>query len=95
MRIKEILQQKGMTAKELAEKLGMSATGLSLAMSDDGNTSLKRLRQIASILEVELRDLFDDTRLTETVNCPKCGAEIKVAVTHVKLSAIDAKELSK
>ena len=82
-----------MTAKELAELIGMTPTGLSLAMSDDGNPPLKRLRQIANALGVELRDLFDDTPLMETINCPKCGTEIKVAITRVQLNAIDEKEL--
>lgn len=94
MRIKEILQQKGMTCKELAELIGMTPTGLSLAMSEDGNPPLKRLRQIASVLGVELRDLFDDSPLMETINCPKCGAEIKVAITRVQLNAVSGKQLT-
>ncbi len=60
MRIKEILQQKGLTQKELAETLGMTPTGLSLAISEDGNPPLKRLRQIAEALNVSLSELFSD-----------------------------------
>lgn len=81
MRIKEILQQKGMTAKELAEKIGMTQTGLSLAMSEDGNPPLKRLKQIAEILEVPLRDLFDAETSGEVATCPHCGKPITIKTT--------------
>ncbi len=60
MRVKEILQQKGITQKELAEILGMTPTGLNLAISEDGNPPLKRLRQIADALGVSLGELFMD-----------------------------------
>lgn len=60
MRVKELLQQLGVTQKDLAEKLGMTQTGLSLAISDDGNPPLKRLRQIADALGVSVVDLFSD-----------------------------------
>lgn len=60
MRVKELLQQLGVTQKDLAEKLGMTQTGLSLAISDDGNPPLKRLRQIADALDVSIADLFSD-----------------------------------
>ena len=36
MRVKELLKEKGMTAKELAARLGMTETGLSIAISDKG-----------------------------------------------------------
>jgi len=58
MRVKEILKDKGMTAKELAGRLGMTETGLSIAISDKGNPPLKRLEEIAVALGVEVVDLF-------------------------------------
>lgn len=48
-----------MTAKELAARLGMTETGLSIAIGDNGNPPLKRLREIAAALNVEVADLFE------------------------------------
>lgn len=48
-----------MTAKELAARLGMTETGLSIAIGDNGNPPLKRLREIAAALGVEVADLFE------------------------------------
>ncbi len=52
MRIKELLREKGITAKELASMIGMTETGLSIAMGENGNQPLKRLEQIATALGV-------------------------------------------
>ena len=57
MRIKELLREKGITAKELASKIGMTETGLSIAMGDNGNPPLKRLEQIAAALGVPVTEL--------------------------------------
>ena len=77
MRVKELLKERGMAAKELAAKLGMTETGLSIAISDKGNPPLQRLQQIATALEVPITDLFD-TPSSDTVSCPYCGNKIKV-----------------
>lgn len=60
MRVKELLRERKMTAKELAEKLGMTANGFSIMMGRDGNPPLSKLRQIASILDVPVWQLFID-----------------------------------
>lgn len=55
-RIKEILKQKGMRMQELADLLGIHRTNLSTSLS--GNPTLSRLEEIASVLEVNVADLF-------------------------------------
>lgn len=77
MRIKEILKEKGMTAKELAVKLGMTETGLGIAISEKGNPPLRRLQEIALILEVPLVELFEKP-ISSCLRCPKCGAELEL-----------------
>lgn len=57
LQIKELLRQKGITAKELAEKIGISEGALSKSVS--GNPTLERLEQIASALCVPVSDLFE------------------------------------
>ena len=76
MRVKELLREKGMTAKELAARLGMTETGLSIAISDKGNPPLKRLEEIAVALGVSVPELFAP-QPTNTITCPHCGKPIK------------------
>ena len=66
-----------MTAKELAARLGMTETGLSIAIGDNGNPSLKRLQEIADILGVSVPELFAP-QPSNTITCPKCGTVLEV-----------------
>lgn len=77
MRVKELLKERGMTAKELAARLGMTETGLSIAIGDNGNPPLKRLREIADILGVEVPELFAP-QPTNAITCPKCGTVLEI-----------------
>ena len=52
LRIKVILKEKGITAKEFAKTLGMSEVGFGIAISEKGNPPLSRLQQIADALDV-------------------------------------------
>ena len=71
MRIKELLKSKGMTAKELAGKLGISEGALSQSIKEGANPNLQTLMKIASALEVSVSELG-------VIRCPNCGSEIKL-----------------
>lgn len=75
-RIKEICAQKGMTQKDLAEKVGITPVGL--AKSLKGNTTIATLEKIALALGVPLSALFEAPR-EGVVCCPKCGAELRLS----------------
>jgi transcriptional regulator with XRE-family HTH domain len=75
IRIKETLKQKGISQKELADKLGVSAALISRLM--DGNPTLKTLLEIAEVLDVRVSELIDEP-LVNFFNCPHCGGKIKV-----------------
>lgn len=86
MRIKEVIKQKGLTQKEVAEKLGMSLSGLVQIMT--GKPSLTTLEKIAAALDVEVWELLVSreevagTPATEgrgTV-CPYCGKSLSISV---------------
>lgn len=73
--VKELLKQKGMTAKDLAAKLNISEGALSKSLS--GNPTLERINQIANALGVSVSELFATSK-KGTITCPHCGKEIKL-----------------
>lgn len=77
IQVKELLRQRGMTAKDLAAKIGISEGALSKSLS--GNPTLERINEIASALGVEVSELFAPTNGNHgVINCPHCGKEIKL-----------------
>lgn len=60
-RLKTVLTELGMTQKELAQKLGVTEHTVSRFCTNDNQPSLKRLKQIAIILGVDIRDLLVPT----------------------------------
>ncbi len=75
LRIKELLKEKGLLHKELAEKLGVS--DIALRASLKGNPTIGTLEKIAAALDVSVPELFAP-QPTNTITCPYCGKHIKV-----------------
>lgn len=75
IQIKEILKRRGVTAKELAAKIGISEGALSKSLS--GNPTLERLEQIAAALGVEVAELFAAPK-EGAISCPHCGKPITI-----------------
>ena len=75
LQLKDLLRRKGMTAKELAVKIGISECALSKSLS--GNPTLERIEQIAAALGVSVPELFAP-QPTNTITCPKCGTVLEV-----------------
>lgn len=66
LRLKELLKEKEITGKELAEKIGISETGMSNIVKGQSLPRQEVLLQIAELLDVDIRDLFKSTKETET-----------------------------
>ena len=75
LRIKEVCTLKGITQKELAEKIG--TTEVTLSRATNGNTSLDMVEKIANALDVEVAELFAPSG-RNTIQCPKCGALLEI-----------------
>ena len=56
LRIKELLKEKGVMHKELAERLGV--TDIALRASLKGNPTIGTLEKVANVLGVEVPELF-------------------------------------
>ncbi len=64
LRIKEILQGKGITSKDLAEKLSITENALSLIVNGKRQPRFELLLKIAKELDVDVRELFQPTKET-------------------------------
>lgn len=60
LKVKAICKQKGITMKELAEKMDVAPEVISRMLSENGNPTLSSLKSIATALNVEVYELFDD-----------------------------------
>ena len=80
-RIKELLKERNMTQKELAQKIGVSAVSLNRYMT--GNTSVSSLEKIANALDVDISELFVHRKTGETdstIKCPHCGNRFHIVI---------------
>jgi len=75
LRIKEVIREKGLTVKEVAERMGIQPPSLSRAINE--NTTVEMLNRIAVALNVPVTELFEQPA-TDIINCPYCGEKIKV-----------------
>ena len=73
LRIKELLKEKGIMHKELAEKLGV--TDIALRASLKGNPTIGTLEKVANVLGVEVQELFAAPK-EGAITCPHCGKSI-------------------
>lgn len=76
LRIREVCQMRGITQKELAERLGVSEVTLSRA--SNGNTSLQLLERIAEELSIEVYEIFTSSGNEGVLKCPRCGAKLRL-----------------
>lgn len=60
LKIKEIMQEKGISVTQMSEKLGVTRQSLYRCLN--GNTTMNRLKEIADILDVSPKDLFQDEK---------------------------------
>ena len=60
LRVKEICKEKGITMKEVAERIGINP--ITLTQSLNGNPTLSRLTEVAMILGVDVADLFREPK---------------------------------
>lgn len=63
--------------KDLAERLGITPTGLSKSLGQD-YPQLQTLERIANALGVEVAELFVKSEGKSALSCPKCGAKLQL-----------------
>ena len=63
-RIKDILEEQGRTQTWLAQRLGKSYVVLTNYCNNNTQPSIPTLRSIAEILDVDIRELLEPTKIT-------------------------------
>ena len=84
--IKTILKLKGMTQKELAERMGMSLQQLNNTISGRNTASMAVYERIAKELDVEFwrmfapEDVLDGMEHHISQKCPYCGHGLNIKI---------------
>lgn len=85
LKLKEILSEKGITNKDFAEKIGVSANTVSNICSGNNFPKPELLLKIAEELKMEVRDLFYSTQDREPIYIQRDGKLINIG--EVKLNS--------
>ena len=80
--VKEYLREQGIAQKDLAERLGISASVLSKRISSE-DLSVAQLSEIADALGVSYTLLLADTdEVAADTVCPHCGEPIRLTLIN-------------
>ena len=79
-RIKTIISAKGMSIKDVAEKMGVAPQTLGNIVNEKNNPNISTLERIAKVLEVPVSSLFTDylEQCSSVIICPHCGGRIQI-----------------
>jgi transcriptional regulator with XRE-family HTH domain len=80
LKLKELLSEKGITSKELSEKVGVSTTSISQIITENQQPRFELLIKIAETLNVDIKELFNSTKVskTETVFALRDGVYVPI-----------------
>ena len=84
LRIKEILKERNMTGKSLAESMGKAPQYISNVINGGKGVSINSLEEIARHLNVPISSLFADYNggngASGSLVCPHCGKALKIII---------------
>ena len=83
LRIKELMEEKGVTSVSMATYIGIHKVSFSNIINGKINPSAETLEKIAEALGVEMWELFASkeeivNQDKNTITCPKCGAKFEL-----------------
>ncbi|MCR5463185.1 MAG: helix-turn-helix transcriptional regulator [Bacteroidales bacterium] len=92
LRIKDILKERGLSIKDVADKIGMDASNLNSSLKK-GNPKLSTLVDVANAIGCDITELFKPNE--ETVNAPKGGSQPLVLIDGEAYRLTKAKDVVK
>ena len=75
LKIKETMNERGVTSAWLAEQVGISKVAVSNIVTGKSSPSLDNILQIADAL---ITELIGEEKADNTITCPHCGKKIKI-----------------
>lgn len=80
LKLKELLSEKGITSKQLSEKVGVSTTSISQIITENQQPRFELLIKIAENLDVDIKDLFNSTKASkaETIFAFRDGVYVPI-----------------
>ncbi|MDY3520614.1 XRE family transcriptional regulator [Riemerella anatipestifer] len=97
LKLKEVLKDKGVTGKELADGIGVSVTTISNIIVGRNFPKPQTLLDIATFLNVDIKDLFNSTKDTNNNETPLYIQNEQgdyVEVGSLKIDALKPKKIS-
>jgi transcriptional regulator with XRE-family HTH domain len=83
MRIKGVIKERGLTLREVAQRMGVKSPSLSRAVN--GNPTMEMLQRIANAMQVSVSELIEKPSWASNVHaCPYCGQELEIETKVVK-----------
>lgn len=83
LRLKEILEKKGMSEKDLANKLGVSRQYVNAIVRERRSCSMQMLKRLAAVLDVPVASLFDS--YVPSVTAQMFVGSVKIPNTDITL----------
>ena len=84
LRLKELLKEKGVSGKELSEKVGVTPASISNIVQGNSFPKPDLLVSIAEVLEVDVKDLFNSTKNTEWESIYIKREEVFIPIGQIK-----------
>lgn len=85
LRIREVLEKRGILQKELADMCGISVVAVNRLLNGekkDRSINVKTLFRIAEALKIPVSELFEKPAGVRC-NCPECGSSMRILLkTH-------------
>ena len=83
-RVKDLVAERHLTMKKLAAEMGISSVWLNNILNDDDRMSLRNLKRIAEILQVDLWEiLYDREDLLSSIKNENVGFEARCPHCHM------------
>lgn len=89
LNLKEILKEKGMTSKELAEKLGVTSVTISYIVTNKTTPSLDMVSRIAQVLNVKMSTLLGEEPLRVVDDSKEFASYIRYKGIHYVADTLD------
>ena len=90
LRLKEILEQRGITSASFATMVGIHKVSVSYIINGKQMPSVETLERFARALECKVADLLDEgdvvtKPITSDFKCPHCGGSLDIHIQKKEL----------